>query len=115
MRTFTEQAAQGDILIRRVKDLPANAVEQPPENGQHIVTHSETGHHHVMRAQHVRMFRLPDDGMPGMMSYLKVDEVTELKHLRPHDTHESLEFKPGIYEIRRQREYTPEGWRRVAD
>lgn len=34
---------------------------------------------------------------------------------RSFDTHESILLKGGTYEIRRQREYTPEGWRRVED
>ena len=49
------------------------------------------------------------------IAYLKVEEDTELKHKRSFDTHESLLLTPGIYEIRRQREYTPEGYRRAAD
>jgi hypothetical protein len=36
-------------------------------------------------------------------------------HLRSYDMHAPITIKPGIYELRRQREYTPEGWRRVAD
>jgi len=38
-----------------------------------------------------------------------------IEHHRLFDTHEAMEIKPGIYEIHRQREYTPEGYRRAAD
>jgi len=49
--------------------------------------------------------------------YLEVSgfEPAVLEHHRSFDTHEALEIKPGIYEIRRQREYTPQGFRRAAD
>jgi hypothetical protein len=54
------------------------------------------------------------------VSYLEVIKATDatevlLRHLRQQDTHETLKIAPGIYEVRRQREYTPEGWRRAAD
>jgi hypothetical protein len=38
-----------------------------------------------------------------------------VEHLRSFDTHESISIGPGNYEIRRQRENAPEGWRRAAD
>lgn len=112
MKTFKTVCAQGDIYIRRVDELPKNAERVAPENGVNIVTHSETGHHHVMEAASVTMYRLPDSIMDCL---LVVDKPTPLNHLRPHDTHESIMFEPGVYHVRRQREYTPEGFRRVED
>ena len=115
--TFSHIAAQGDVLFIKTDAIPDNAVEVAPEaNGQHIITHSETGHHHVMRADRVKRF-LPNEGQSGdgMVSYLQVLEPTEIKHLRPHDTHAPIMFGKGTYEVRRQREYTPQGWRRVED
>ena len=110
--TFKNVCAQGDIYIRRVDSLPANVVESAPEQGRHIVTHSETGHHHVMVADRVKMFTLPDSIMD---IFLQVEEPTVLEHLRPHDTHAPIKFESGIYHVRRQREYVPEGFRRVED
>lgn len=112
MRTFKNVCAQGDIYIRKVSDLPKGAVAVPAEHGRHIVTHSETGHHHVMDADGVTMHRLPDSIMD---CFLVVDKPTSLEHLRPHDTHEPIMFDKGVYHVRRQREHTPEGWRRVED
>ncbi len=112
MKTFRNTCAQGDIYIRRIDSLPSNTVPVPPDNGRLIVTHSETGHHHVMEREHVTMHRLPDSIMD---CFLVVDEPTALEHLRPHDTHEPIMFDKGIYHVRRQREYTPEGWRKVED
>lgn len=112
MKTFNNICAQGDILIRRITELPNGVEKIEPENGRIIVTHSETGHHHVMDANVVEMYTLPDDIMKCL---LVVNDPTTLEHLRNFDTHEPILFQPGIYEVRRQREYTPEGFRRVED
>lgn len=117
MKTFNKVCAQGDVLIRRVKAIPLGVVAVPPVDGAVIVTHSETGHHHVMVLDRdddpaVEMFSSTDN---PLLAWIKVNRPTSLDHKRPHDTHESILFEPGIYEVRRQREYTPEGWRQVAD
>jgi hypothetical protein len=44
-----------------------------------------------------------------------IEKPTSLDHKRTFDTHESILFEPGNYKVRRQREYTPEGFRRVED
>ena len=115
MKQFNRMAAQGDVMFIKIDAIPDGVVEATPEtDGNHIITHSETGHHHVMRADRVRRF-LPDGDRGGMVSYIAVKEPTQITHLRPHDTHAPIMFSPGNYEIRRQREYTPQGWRRVED
>lgn len=117
MKTFTKQAAQGDLLIRRIDAIPANAEPVKSEKGKFIVAHSETGHNHVIAERpNVALFSTGDP----MVSYLQVIEAADatetlLEHLRSYDTHETISIPPGNYEIRRQREYTPEGWRRVED
>ena len=117
MKTFKNCAAQGDLMIRRIEKLPENLNLMSFKNGAYIVAHSETGHHHVIaECPNVRVFESDDP----LISYLEVLEATDaaevlIEHLRSFDTHESLLVSSGIYEIRRQREYTPEGWRRVAD
>ena len=112
MKTFNKVCAQGDIYITRIKALPAGVVPVPAEDGRVIVTHSETGHHHVMLAERTKAFKLPDSIMD---IFLTVEKGDTLQHLRPHDTHEAIKFGPGIYHVRRQREYVPEGFRRVED
>jgi len=115
MKTFKNFAAQGDIYIRRVEDgVPEGATKVDTENGYLIVTHSETGHNHVMEAKNgqVEMYNLPDDIMNCL---LVVNEPSMLEHLRGNDTHEPILFEAGTYQVRRQREYTPEGWKRVED
>lgn len=112
MKTFTNQAAQGDVLFIRVASLPPKATLVATDGTDLVVAHSETGHHHVMTAERTRMYRLPEEIYE---CFIVVDKPDELRHLRPFDTHESIKFEPGVYRVRRQREYVPEGWRRVED
>lgn len=116
-RTFTNQAAQGDLLIRRINKLPQDIKQASSKDGHFVVAESETHHHHVIDARpNVKVY----DTENPLLSYLEVIEATDatetlLRHLRGHDTHETISIAPGIYELRRQREHTPEGWRRAAD
>lgn len=117
MKMFNETAAQGDVFFRRVDVIPEGLSEVAPNaKGEIVVTHSETGHDHVMVLDRVsdpavQMF----NGDNPLISWLKVNRPTSLDHKRQHHTHESILFQPGMYEIRRQQEQRPEGWRRVAD
>lgn len=116
MRTFKNTAAQGDVCFIRRTELPAGLKEVSPENGRLVITHSETGHDHVMVLDRpaepaVHMYA----GDNPLVAWLQVNRPTALEHTRPHDTHAPIMFEPGIYEVRRQREYTPEGFRRVED
>lgn len=118
MKTFENVCAQGDVMLRKVDAIPSDAKEVVAENGRIVVTHSETGHDHVMvldrkrsKTPSVQMY----SGDNPLVAWIKVNRPTALEHLRPHDTHEPIMFGVGIYEVRRQREYSPEGWRRVQD
>ena len=105
--TFNTVCAQGDVLIRRVDHIPSDARSVNPENGALIVTHSETGHHHVMvldRETETPAVQMFGDKNNPLIAWLKVNRPTALEHMRPHDTHEPIMFGPGIYEVRRQRE-----------
>ncbi len=107
-KNFTVAAAQGDVHFTRIDALPKGLTETKPTTGRLIVTHSETGHHHEMavldRAKPaVQMFT----GADPLVAWLQVNRPTALEHMRPHDTHEPIMFQPGVYEIRRQREYDP--------
>jgi hypothetical protein len=118
MRYIKNFAAQGDLLLRKVnKPVPPKTtkVETP---GIVVLAHSETGHHHAIPAQTpVSLWATP--GNP-MLSYLRIeaDGPVDVEHHRPFDTHETLQLhgvKGDVWEIRRQREQTPDGWRMVAD
>lgn len=114
--TFKKQAAQGDIFFRRIGSIPASAVPVAPKDGRYILAHSETGHHHVMEARDgVTLQRDPVD---QFRQFLTVSGTpADLEHLRQHDTHETIRFQPGIYELRNGREFDPfeQLIRRTAD
>lgn len=114
MKTFSNQAAQGDMLLRKIDKVPDGYKADKPENGHYILAHSETGHNHVIAAQS-GVQRMVNPANP-LMAILVVDVPSaEIRHLRNHDTHEAIEVKQGVYEVREQREYIPEGFRRAID
>lgn len=123
MKAFNAVAAQGEITVRRIGDLPAekklppNCKRMKAEGGRFIVGHSETGHHHVIAAKGASVGVL--DRAPEGMRILHaiLENPTSLDHLRDHDTHESIKLEPGEYEFRIGREYDPyaEIARRQAD
>lgn len=108
----TRQVAQGDVLFTRVSELPSGLNEVKRAGGLLVVAHSETGHHHGFSSVDARMFEVPND---PFTCYLQLSGPCELQHLRPHDTHEPILFGAGVFQVRRQREYTPEGYRMVID
>ena len=116
MRTFKNMAAQGDFIIIRVNKVPDNVEAINPEKDKFVLAHSETGHNHVIDRASVEVFKTKGVAEADLYQlFMVVKEPSTIDHLRSHDTHESLLVTPGNYEIRRQREYTPEGFRRAAD
>ena len=105
------QGIQGDVALTRVNELPAGCVEAKPKDGFHVVAHSETGHNHAVLERHGKLFESDNP----LVAYLVVDNEAKLEHHRPFKTHGTVLFDKGIYRINRQREYTPEGLRRVVD
>lgn len=107
-------AAQGDVLFIKRDSLPKGLVSAPVQDGKHIVAHSETGHHHTVAANQAHLF-ISD--VNEFVAYMEVyDEGgATLEHERSFDTHESLHLDQGFYEIRKQREFTLEGFRRALD
>jgi len=70
MKTFKNQARQGDIFIKRVPALPTDLAELPREGGRVILAHGEvTGHAHAISSKHVCHFRAA-----GAMGRAQVDE-----------------------------------------
>jgi hypothetical protein len=113
MRVATTGCYQGDVAFIRVKKLPSDVVEQPQE-GLVIVAHSETGHHHAIAQGEAKL--LEKIQRDPLTCYLQIDgEFADVVHHREHDTHETVRLLHGLWEVRRQEEWTPEGMRRVED
>jgi len=105
---------QGDLAIRAVSALPDQASKSDAQPV--IVAHSETGHHHVVVGDGVTLWNTDHP----LLSFLVVRGEATLEHQRAWDTHDPIRLDSGdkpevIYEIRRQREHSPDGWRRVQD
>jgi hypothetical protein len=110
--------AQGDVLFRRVAKLPKGLTEVDPKSRRKVVAHSETGHHHAIDDAGVKMYQ----GEDPLTCFLVLESVEhcDVVHYRPWDTHATLRLlgggtTGGVFQVRRQREYTPQGWRRVED
>lgn len=112
MKKIERLGAQGDVMFRRVDTVPAGLVEQPAKGARVVVAHSETGHDHYLAATGVALFADPAD---PMVCYLRIEGGADVVHARPFDTHETLRLGAGVWQVRRQREHTPKGWRRVED
>ena len=115
MKTFKNQAAQGDIWITRIPTIPANAVPQAPTGERHVVAHSESGHDHFVLAVNAEFWEDPSD---PALCYLRVGDGADLSHDKPDEAtrHGTIRIPTGSFRIVRQRERAPEGWdRRVAD
>lgn len=115
MKEVQQIAAQGDVVFRRVTKIPKGFKAQKPSD-KIIVAHSETGHHHSIDVAGVRHFV----GRDPLVCYLQFETVdhADVVHHRAWDTHETLRLLGGagsVWEVRRQREYVPDGWKMVQD
>ncbi len=110
MKTEPYIVRQGDVLIERIAALPAQLSKIARENGRVILAHGEvTGHAHAIAAPHCELFTSPAE---AGVTFL---EVREAMAALAHDEHSTIELAPGAYRVTRQREYSPEAIRNVAD
>lgn len=108
----TKPIAQGDMLIIPIATIPVSAKAAKAEGTHFILAHSETGHHHVIERTKAEVYEAADD---SFIAYVKALAPADITHQRSFDTHETVQLAPGNYEIRRQREYMPEGFRKAQD
>lgn len=103
---------QGDVLLVPVAGAPDDTTPVKRERGRVILAYGEaTGHHHSIRHPDVTLVTREQADELRMWLTVTAPEPVELEH-QEHDT---LLVPPGTYEVRRQREYAPEGIRNVAD
>ena len=107
--------AHGEITFVRVAALPDGFASEAPSNGEFVVAHSETGHHHVLEADGVEYMADKEDALVAWVRIQK-EHGAKLTHKRSNDTHRALTIAPGLYKIRHAREEDILGEiRRVAD
>ncbi len=119
MKTVTKIAAQGDVLFERVDRLPSGAVPTKRE-GDVVVAHSETGHHHSIADKAVTKYEVPGSALECYLSFDGAPEAggVDVVHHRSYHTHETLRLlgdTGAIWRVRRQREWSPWGDRMVQD
>ena len=114
MRGFSRIAAQGDGLFIKISALPDNVKAAVPVSGKFVVLHSESGHVHTIDRAKAEVYEAADD---SFVAYIRtLGDGAEVVHNRDHDTHETIALEPNsIYQVRRQREYAPEGLRPSLD
>lgn len=93
---------QGDILFEKINKINYDVVKIKDDN---VIAEGEaTGHCHLLK-----------DGVlyEDVNGSLYVDAKQDAKVV--HEEHNTVPLDPGFYLIKRQREYEPNGWRRVSD
>lgn len=99
------QMRQGDVFLELVEAMPDGEVVAR-ENGVIVLAHGEaTGHYHGIKSKSAKLFQ------SGGERFLSVMRTAKLEH-QEHDT---ITIPPGVYRVKRQREYSPEEIRNVAD
>jgi len=101
---------QGDVLIIPVGAMPAKLEKLKREDGRVILAHGEvTGHAHAIKDKRVALFR--DPKLAAIFMHVSGEDPVALEH----DEHDTISVPPGNYRVIRQREYSPEAIRNVAD
>jgi hypothetical protein len=98
---IVEYARQGDVKIDRIERLPEGAERRERMGTAAVLAHGElTGHRHCLKEEHVEL-------------YAKDDRLYMVIRGKPatlcHEEHDPITFAPGIYEVRRQREWSDKG------
>lgn len=98
---------QGDVLLRSIDSIPADAKICRSKATRFVLAEGEaTGHSHTICELDGTLSITPDGKL-----YLRTDDGCELLH----QEHGAIAVAPGRYEVIRQREYSPEEIRNVAD
>ena len=110
MQKITKSAAQGDCFFLAVKELPKDAVLLPATD-KAVVANSDSGHDHVVSSKGLGYYKTSNP----LVCFLDLKEDGEVFHYRSFDTHAPFALAAGVWKVIRQRESTPEGFRRVED
>ena len=94
----------GDVLIASIEALPDNAVER---KGAVLAYGEVTGHsHRFATTDQVQLWEQRGE----LFVEIKTAPATLI-----HEEHAPIILEPGLYRVWMQREYTPQGVRRVVD
>lgn len=97
---------QGDVLVIR-KPIPAAAKPGKRDKGRIVLAYGEvTGHAHAITSKTVEI--LEHEGTRYIRVPRRGADLT-------HEEHGTIKLAPGEYEVRIQREYTPQAIVNVRD
>lgn len=103
---------QGDVCIIPIKSLPDQLTPVKRDGAGVVLAYGEvTGHKHQILERDVELFA------PGEASILaeRFLRIGGQGAVLVHEEHAAISLPAGCYEVRHQREYSPEAIRRVAD
>jgi hypothetical protein len=99
---MTRQYRQGDVLLCAIDEIPVRATAIPSTGDRVVVATGElSGHAHVFPAREARLFRDEASGRAFVA-------IAEGGAALVHEEHTLIRVPEGQYELRRQREYTPQ-------
>lgn len=106
MKKNKNQYRQGDVLIERIDRVPDD-VQKQKAGERVILAHGEaTGHAHEIDSSAADAWKSGDQTVA-----IKTKRAVQVTH----QEHAPIPLQPGIHKITRQREYSPEAIRNVAD
>lgn len=89
----------GEALLVEVKSFPKAKTEKTKSL---IISHSETGHHHVIESEtEIDWAKFRDQ------IFFEVKTDTPLVHKKTYDKHNTITITPGIYKVIPKTEYDP--------
>ena len=116
---YCQHFRQGDVLIERIVHIPTTAEKQRESTHIILARGEATGHNHALETvDPVAWWK------PGVISTANQRPATLLGELFvslpsggvvTHQEHSAIKLPAGVYRITRQREYSPEAIRKVAD
>lgn len=101
---------QGDVLIMKSRKRRPNREPLKRDGGRVVLAYGEaTGHAHAIANRGARLYEIEglEDRFLEVLARGGVDLV--------HEEHGTITLPRGNYVVRRQREYSPQEIRRVAD
>lgn len=113
------QSRQGDVFVEQINEYVPNKTGKTAK--RIVLAHGEvTGHHHsaigefvgdVADSGELKYHQIIAQGYPINVADLVAFAKTQIKH----QEHGPVPAKRGTIQVRRQREYSPEAIRNVAD
>jgi len=89
----------GEVLLYPVESMPSTKKEK---STNYIVGHSETGHHHTLKATKAFETTIDKDKL-----YVRLFAPAKLVHQKSVNRHNDLTVPAGIYKVIHKKEYSP--------